>query len=267
MLDGVEELLPAHRERLFPPTETLSMFLAQVLSADGSCRQAVNDAALKRMIDGLPRCSSRTGAYCQARARLPTETISGLTGQVGGMIAAGAPNWWHAWNRPVRLVDGATATMADTQENQAAYPQPSSQKTGLGFSICRMVALICLGSGAVLNAATGPCEGKGSDEQTLLRGMLDTLEAGDILLGDAFYPTYFLLCELVQRGVDGVFEQYGARKRSTDFKTRWRLHSRTTHSDRRTARRSATGSHRAAGAETPSQRLPPDDQAEKRSPG
>jgi len=42
LLDGIEALLPKHRERLFPPTETLSMFLAQVLSADGSCRQAVN---------------------------------------------------------------------------------------------------------------------------------------------------------------------------------------------------------------------------------
>jgi hypothetical protein len=52
-----------------------------------------------------------------------------------------------------------------------------------------MVALICLGSDALLDAATGPCEGKGSDEQTLLRGMLDALEADDILLGEAFYPT------------------------------------------------------------------------------
>jgi hypothetical protein len=43
--------------------------------------------------------------------------------------------------------------------------------------------------------------------QTLLRGLLDALEADDILLGDAFYATYCLLCELVQRGVDGVFEQ------------------------------------------------------------
>jgi len=107
MLGGLEELLPAHRERLFPPTETLSMFLAQVLSGDGSCRQAVNDAALKRIIDGLPRCSSRTGAYCQARARLPTQMISALTRQVGGMIGACAPSWWQWRNRPVRLVDGA----------------------------------------------------------------------------------------------------------------------------------------------------------------
>lgn len=40
LLAGAKELLPDHRERRFPPTETLSMFLAQVLSADGSCRQA-----------------------------------------------------------------------------------------------------------------------------------------------------------------------------------------------------------------------------------
>jgi hypothetical protein len=217
MLQGVETLLPDHRERLFPPKETLSMFLAQVLSADGSCRQAVNDAALKRLVGGLPRCSINTSAYCQARSRVATTMVSTLARQAGEIIAGGAPCWLHWQGRRVILVDGATSTMADTPENQAAYPQPSSQKSGLGFPICRMVALLCLASGALLNAATGPCEGKGSDEQTLLRGMLDTLKEGDILLGDAFYPTYFLLCELRRRGVDGVFEQYGARKRSTDF--------------------------------------------------
>jgi hypothetical protein len=67
LLDGIESLLPDHRERLFPPTETLSMFLAQVLSADGSCRQAVNDAAIKRFVGGLQSCSTNTSAYCQAR--------------------------------------------------------------------------------------------------------------------------------------------------------------------------------------------------------
>ena len=43
------------------------------------------------------------------------------------------------------------------------------------------------------------------------------LQGGDILLGDAFYATYFLLWELIRGGVDGLFEQHDARKRSTDF--------------------------------------------------
>jgi len=33
----------------------------------------------------------------------------------------------------VRLVDGTTVTLADTEENQNVYPQPNSQKVGLGF--------------------------------------------------------------------------------------------------------------------------------------
>jgi hypothetical protein len=152
--------------------------------------------------------------------------VSTLALQAGEIVAEGAASWWHWRGRQVRLVDGATVTLADTEENQVAYPQSSSQKAGLGFPICRLVALLCLGSGALLNAATGPCEGKGSDEQTLLRSMLDTLQGDDILLGDAFYATYFLLCELVDRGVDGLFEQYGARKRSTDFRKGEKLGAR-----------------------------------------
>jgi hypothetical protein len=226
LLDHVEQLLPEHRERLFPPTETLSMFLAQALSGDGSCQQVVNEAMVKRVLGGLSPGSTDTGAYCKARTRLPLAMVSTLVLETGQIVAQGAASWWHWQGRAVRLVDGATLTLADTPENQAAFPQPGSQKPGLGFPLCRLVALLCLGSGALLNAATGPCQGKGSDEQTLLRTMLDTLQAGDILLADAFYPTFFLLCELVARGVDGLFEQQGARRRSTDFRLGKKLGSK-----------------------------------------
>jgi len=223
LLEDVEELLPEHRERLFPPTETLSIFLAQVLSADGSCRQAVNDTAVKRLVAEMEECSSNTAAYCKARARLPQTMVSTLALRTAEILAEGVADWWLWRGRRVRLADGATVTLADTEENQLAYPQPASQRKGLGFPMLRVVALMCLASGALLDAATGPCEGKGSDEQTLLRGMLNRLAHGDILLGDSFFPTYFLLCELQRRGVDGLFEQYGARKRSTDFRTGERL--------------------------------------------
>ncbi|MFZ1539787.1 MAG: IS4 family transposase, partial [Chromatiaceae bacterium] len=119
--------------------------------------------------------------------------------------------------RRIRLVDGTTVTLADTEDNQTEYPQPASQKQGLGFPVLRLVVLLCLSTGALIDAAMGPCAGKGSDEQSLFREMLDSLESGDVLVADAFYPTYFLLCELMRGGVDGVFEQFGARRRSTDF--------------------------------------------------
>jgi hypothetical protein len=217
LFDAVELALPPHRERLFPPTETLSMFLAQALSADGSCQRAVNEGAIKRLIAGLTPGSTHTGAYCRARQRVPTSMVSTLANHVGRWLTANAPAAWHWRGRPVRLVDGATVIMPDTDANQADFPQPGSQKPGLGFPQCRIVGLICLGSGAVVDAAISACRGKGSDEQSLLRRQLNTLVRGDVLLGDAFYATYFLLCDLVERGVDAVFEQHGSRQRTTDF--------------------------------------------------
>lgn len=198
--ERVEAALAEHRERLFPPTQTLSMFVAQVLSADGSCQHALNVAMTKRLLGGLKPGSTDTGGYCKARARLPLTMISTVARNTGEIVASGAAGWWHWRGRPVRLLDAATLTLPDTARNQKVYPQPSSQKPGLGFPICRVAALICLGSGALLDAATAPCEGKGSDEQALLREMLAAVQTGDVLLGDAYYATYFLLAELVRAG-------------------------------------------------------------------
>ena len=53
--------------------------------------------------------------------------------------------------------------------------------------------------------------------------MLSPLHVGDVLLGDACYASYFLLCELQHRHIDGVFEQYGDRSAPlTSFRgNRW----------------------------------------------
>jgi len=74
----------------------------------------------------------------------------------------------------------------------------------VGFPLYRVVALLCLVSGALLDAATGPRKGKGSDEQALLRSILDTLSSDDIVLGDAYYATYFLFRGIVCHGGEQV---------------------------------------------------------------
>ncbi len=226
LLDEVEKRLPEHRERLFPPTETLAMFVAQALSADRSCQYAVNQAAVQRLVTGLPSCSTHTGGYCRARQRLPLEMVSGLTQYLGQHIDQQLPTEWRWQGRRVRLVDGTTVTMPDTPENQAVYPQQRGQKEGLGFPICRVVGITCLASGALLNAAVGRFNGKGGDEQTLLRSIQETLESGDILVGDAFFPTFFLMAAMQAKGVDILMEQLGARKRVTDFRRGKRLGQR-----------------------------------------
>ena len=71
LYEQVESLLPAHRERLFPPTETPSIFLAQALRADRSCQNAANAAALRRLAGGLNARRSTAGASFRASERLP----------------------------------------------------------------------------------------------------------------------------------------------------------------------------------------------------
>ncbi len=92
----------------------------------------MNEAAVKRWVGGLPPCSTHTGAYCQARQRLPVNRGSTLVLRTGEWMAERAAESGHWRGRPVRRVDGTTVGMPDTPDNQSAYPQPHSQKPGLG---------------------------------------------------------------------------------------------------------------------------------------
>ncbi|MFK0570006.1 IS4 family transposase [Endozoicomonas sp.] len=109
------------------------------------------------------------------------------------------------------MTDGSTVSGPDTEANQKKYPQPSTQKKGLGFPIIRILVLITLASGALLDAAVAPYSGKETGEQALLRQMFDSLNEGDILLGDANFENYFILAALISANIDGVFEKNGSR--------------------------------------------------------
>lgn len=226
MFDKLEQHLPEHRERVFTPTETLSLFLAQALHSDSSCQHIVNGAVVNRIRAGMKPLSTHTGAYCRARKRLPLDLPRELARHAGNQMMLRLPEDWRWKGRAVKMVDGTTFSMPDTDANQARFPQSLSQKPGLGFPICRLVGLMCLGSGAIIDVAYGAYQGKKTGEHALFRELLGNLNTGDVLLGDAYYATYWLLYELQRRGVDGVFEQHGGRKNATDFRQGTSLGSR-----------------------------------------
>jgi Transposase DDE domain len=216
LLEMTEEHLPEHRERLYPPTVTLSMFMKQSLALDRSCQRAVDAWAGQRVAEGLSVQSIRTGGYCRARARLPLEMIVALTRETGRLLSAQAPRGWRWRGRCVKLADGTGISMPDTEENQARYPQPRSQAPGVGFPMAGLVGIVCLSTGALLEAAIGAHASKGQSEQDLFRSLHGTLRAGDILLADALYCSYFQIATLQAGGVDVLFEQHGSR--ITDFR-------------------------------------------------
>lgn len=214
----IENNTPKYREQIYTPMQTLSMFLAQALNDDRSCSKAVNDLIIQKQLQENSRnISPNTGAYCLSRQKLQLPLLTQLTVKIGEIISQSTPTQWKWFGRPVRLIDGTTVSMPDTAKLQEVYPQPKSQKEGLGFPICRLLAVSCLHTGVILNASIGPCKGKGSDEKSLLRNVLDTFKTGDVVVGDAFFGSYFLLLEMMARGIDVLFEQFGSRRSTTDF--------------------------------------------------
>jgi len=216
LLDKTDAYLPEHRERLYPPTVALSMFMKQALSQDRSCRKAVNGWAAQRSAEGLTVQSVRTGGYCRARTRLPTQMITALVRDSGRLLSSRTQKGWQWRGRIVKLADGTGISMPDTPENQACYPQSRVQAKGVGFPTARLAAVICLSTGAVLDAAIGPYRGKGGCELDLFRSLQGMLHTGDVLLADALYCNYFMIASLQAMGVDALFEQHGAR--ITDFR-------------------------------------------------
>jgi hypothetical protein len=200
------------RERIFTPLTTLWVLLSQVTSPDGSCRDAVVRLLAWRASRGEKPCSAGTGSYCKARRRLPEEVLSRLMRETAARLTQQAPVDWRWKGREVKIVDGTTLSMPDTQANQKAYPQSRSQKPGLGFPMVRLVCLFSLATGVVLDAALGPCRGKGKGELSLFRKMRSRLESGDVLLGDRHFCAYFDIAAWLRLGVDFVGRLHQARR-------------------------------------------------------
>lgn len=147
-LDSIEF---AWKDRIDTPLVTLRVFLGQVLSADHSCRAAVARLLAHRVTRGDSACSAETGAYCQARKRLPEKFFSRVVRNVGRKLENQVQENWLWKGHHVYMFDGTTTLMPDTPENQEAYPQTWNQKAGAGMPLARVAAIISLSCGVVLD--------------------------------------------------------------------------------------------------------------------
>jgi hypothetical protein len=199
------------RHRIFTPAVTLWTFLSQLLDADPSCRQAVARLLAFRTSQGLPPCSADTGGYCKARLRLPEEVLARLTRATGKNLDDQADQEWLWKGRRVKVVDGTGLSMPDTPENQEAYPQSKKIPAGLGFPLLRLVVVFSLSVGTVLDAAFGRHQGKGTGEVSLFRSLQSLLQAGDVLLADRLYATFWDVYRALATGADVVMRMHAGR--------------------------------------------------------
>jgi hypothetical protein len=221
---GLEE------DAVYTPAVTLWGLLSQVFfkAEQRSCMAAVVRIAALWLSLGRIVSSTNTGAYCRARQKLSGEVLRKISGAVVAHALESAPAAQGAADHPrhpdagigpaseytagrLIMVDGFTVTAADTPENQVEYPQNPAQQEGLGFPILRGVVLVCMRTGLLLDAEVGPYSGKGTGETALLWKLLPVLRAGDILVADSYYCTYWLLAACRQRGVHVVMRNHHLR--------------------------------------------------------
>jgi len=210
-------------EAVYTPAITLWAFLSQVLFKDEqrSCVAAV--VRVSALLIALQRgpCSSNTGAYCRARGKLSETVLRRLTVELanGCERQLDEAPLWHG--RHVRIVDGTTVSMPDTPDNQEAYPQARTQQKGLGFPVARVVVLLSLATGMLTDMAMGPYVGKETGETALLRQLFERFRAGDILVADRYFCSYFMIALLQEMGIDFVTRVH--QLRTVDFRRGRRL--------------------------------------------
>ena len=198
------------RKRHFDAVTTWAIFLGQCLASDHSCRNALALARAAHIVN--KKASVRTGGYCQARDWLPEEPLHRLAAGLGSQLsdAEQPEERWHG--RRVVVPDGSSVSLADTPENQAAYPQPSAQAPGCGFPVMYLCTLMSLACGALLDFAVG---NEHVGELNLWHQLWKWLRPGDITLGDRAYCSYVDIALLRARAVDAA-ARLGRRK--TDFR-------------------------------------------------
>jgi len=198
-------------------------FLGQVLR-DG--KQAACQAAVARVVShqqqrGAAVPTSDTGDYCRARNKLSEAALRGVTREIAAEMQEQAGGDWLWKGRHAKLVDGFTFTMPDTPENQAEYPQPKSQKKGVGLPIARAVAIMSLATACVMDVAIGPYSGKQTGETALLRKLLGSFDPGDVAVMDRYYCSFMMIALLLGRNVDVCARMH--QSRHVDFRRGRRL--------------------------------------------
>ena len=216
----LDSIVPAHllspaedgahsRERSLTLRRTFFGFLWQVLNPAASCREALRQLQAEARMHGHKMSDSDdTSAYCQARQRLPVERLEHIHRHTV-RLAEQRVGEGHLWfGRRVVIADGTTFSMPDTPQNQAVYPQESQQKPGCGFPLLRLVGMLSLSSGAILDYAT--FSNRSHDIQ-LFDTLRPLLKRGDIVLGDRGFSSYAQIGSLHGAGIDSVFRLHQGR--------------------------------------------------------
>jgi Transposase DDE domain len=181
----------AWRDRVLTPITTVQLFLLQILHGNTACSH-------------LPHLSGlwfSAAAYCQARAKLPLRFFDLLLEHFGSAVQRSALDEGQWQGHRTFLVDGSGCSMPNTPALQAAFGQPTEQRTGCGFPVTWLLGLFHAGTGVLLKLVVAPLL---THDLAQVQAVHPSLHPGDVLVADRGLCSYAHLALLVQAGVQAV---------------------------------------------------------------
>lgn len=199
------------RDRVLGPVATVQAMAVQALHGNAPLGEVAR----------LHHAAFTGPALCRARKRLPLEVLLSLFHEqhrwamrmiVGpadaGSVFAGGWCGHRTW-----LLDSTGFSMPDTPELQAYFGQPSNQKPGCGFPVCRSLLLFDWQSVMLLDFVPAPLD---TGEGALAPLVHPSISAGDIVVSDSNFGTFGQIALLLGRGLNAVNEVLVSRGVSFD---------------------------------------------------
>ena len=172
----------------------------------------------KRVREG--RLSKSTGAYSEARKRLPIKAAEFFANSVCDSLVKRTPSWFG--DQRAYIIDGTTMTLSPTSALKEAFPPSTNQHGATVWPVLMLLVAHELQSGCALIPEIGAMYGgKNTSEAKLAAALAKRLPPRSIVLADAGFGIFSVCHKMIQGGHDILFRlsksRYKALRRQAEL--------------------------------------------------
>lgn len=165
----------------------------------------------KRVREGT--LSESSGAYSEARKRLPIETVRRFADRVCQSLIDQSPSWFE--DRRAFIIDGTTMTLSPTGNLRDAYPPATNQHGETVWPVMMLMVAHELQSGCALIPEFGAMYGPDNvSEARQAVAIGRRIPAGSLVLADAGFGIFSVARAMLGAGHDILFRLTRSRFKS-----------------------------------------------------
>lgn len=192
---------------IFTLPVTVWLMILQRLSQKGTLATAVTELIHGNGRDLLEPCkqvkedniSASTGAYSQARQRVPVEAVRRVAGRTFEQLHRIWPQ--RTLRDRLFLLDGSSIRLANTPALLKVYPQAENQYGKSHWPVMRVSVMHHVVTGLAMAPRFGPVYGPDAvSEQGLAEALIDQLPSSSVLIGDRNFGIFAVAWRAHRRG-------------------------------------------------------------------